>query len=148
MTGSSLAMPQSASHGRPYGVMPLRCSCCALAPPTWSAAWGRCAAWRHSLAGGPCLQSRQAVSTSVTTASSAVQAQGHLPIHCFAICMCLTVHPCIHHPSTCWFVCPSLHPSIESISSLVHMLAHSHSSTCSFIQHDTISAGLDVHLLS
>ena len=91
MTGSSPVMRQNASHGRLYGAMPPRFCCCALAHQTWSAACQRCAAWRHSLAGGPCLQSRQAESTSVNTASSVVLAQGQPPIrHCaFAIFLCI-----------------------------------------------------------
>lgn len=105
MTGSSPVMPQSASHGRLYGAMPPRFCCCALAHQTWSAACQRCAAWRHSLAGGPCLQSRQAASTSVNTASSVVLAQGQPPIHhcAFAIFSCiqlLSVHPFLDHSFT------------------------------------------------
>lgn len=131
MTGSSPVTPQSASHGRPYGAMPLRCWFCVLALPTWSAAWGRCAAWRHSPDGGPCLQSRLAGSTSVTTAFSAGQAQGQLLIHCFANDYISPIHPFINpfiNPFTCWFICSSVQPL-----HLIHFL------TCSlnhaFIHH-------------
>lgn len=76
MSGSSLGMPLSVSHGRLYSVLPQKSSFCAPAHPTWIAAWARFATWQHNLVGGPCLLSRLAESTSVTTASSVVLVQG------------------------------------------------------------------------
>ena len=76
MTGSILGMPLSEPHGRLYGVTRLRCSSCAPAPPTWTAALVRFAAWLHSRGGGPYLQSRLAGSTSAIIACLAAQAPG------------------------------------------------------------------------
>lgn len=81
MSGSNLGMPLSVSHGRLYSVMPQKCSFCVPAHPTWIVAWARFATWQHNLVGGPCLLSRLAESTSVTTASSVVLVQG-MSYHC------------------------------------------------------------------
>lgn len=140
MTGSSPAMPQSASHGRPYGAMPLRSCCCALAPPTLSAAWGRCAAWRHSPAGGPCRQSRQAVSTSASTASSAVQAQGQLLL--FTPVQYPFVHSHVCVLSGAFWQCPFIQHCLLRLLShhwLACVLAHSAGS---------LSTSLPTHSLS
>ena len=107
MIGSTLGMLHSASHGRGCGGTPPKCSFCVPAPPVWNEAWGRCVTWRPSQAGGLCLQSRPAGSTSVTTASSVDQDPGKLHTPACLVCnlhsppclICTLLHVFDQHPA-------------------------------------------------